>query len=162
MQKASRQVALQPKGIVLIVQLRHVWQCLMCQRLHQEVQYSSLQMLAILHCSAYMPLCTHQALRLGHHDVQLPEGEFVKGFVQDLLKQLGKGNSSLPQQIIQLGMQGMALLSRSSFCNAHESSHSGPQSLPRWHHPSRVLLKWKFRRAFSEVLSLAMQAFTGC
>lgn len=45
---------------------------------------------------------------------QLPEGEFVKGFVQDVLKQLGAGGGSFPQQIIQLGMQGVALIAHSS------------------------------------------------
>ena len=39
--------------------------------------------------------------------MQLPEGEFAKGFVQDMLKQLGTDSSSLPQKIVQLGMQGM-------------------------------------------------------
>ena len=34
----------------------------------------------------------------------------MKGFVQDILKQLGTGTSSLPQQIVQLGMQGAALV----------------------------------------------------
>lgn len=38
--------------------------------------------------------------------MQLPEGEFLKGFVQDILKQLRAGNSSFPQQIIKMGMQG--------------------------------------------------------
>lgn len=41
--------------------------------------------------------------------VQLPEGEFVKGFVQDMLKQLGTGKASFPQQIVQLGMQVTAM-----------------------------------------------------
>ena len=38
----------------------------------------------------------------------------MKGFVQDVLKQLGAGGSSFPQQIIQLGMQGAALITHSS------------------------------------------------
>ena len=60
-----------------------------------------------------MPFCMNRVCQFegaDWYDLQLQEGEFVKGFVQDLLKQLGKGNSSLPQQIIQLGMQGTVLL----------------------------------------------------
>ncbi|CAL5227735.1 g10750 [Coccomyxa viridis] len=57
-------------------------------------------------------LCKKRADKL-RSSPKLPEGEFVKGFVQDLLKQLGKGNSSLPQQIIQLGMQGFYRLLKS-------------------------------------------------
>ena len=69
---------------------------------------------------ACLPNSSYQILEdADWYGLQLQEGEFVKGFVQDLLKQLGKGNSSLPQQIIQLGMQGMILLFSSLFCNAH-------------------------------------------
>ncbi len=48
--------------------------------------------------------------------VQLPEGEFLKDLVQDMLKQLGAGGSSFPQQIVKMGMQG-AKVSRSAACH---------------------------------------------
>ena len=38
--------------------------------------------------------------------MQAPEGDFLKGLLPDILKQLGAGGSSLPQQIIKMGMQG--------------------------------------------------------
>lgn len=48
--------------------------------------------------------------------VQLPEGEFLKGLVQDMLKQLGAGGSRFPQQIVKMGMQG-AKVSKSAACH---------------------------------------------
>lgn len=50
-----------------------------------------------------MPPRTDESL----HNVQLPEGEFLKGILPDILRQLGAGSSSFPQQIINMGMQGV-------------------------------------------------------
>ena len=41
--------------------------------------------------------------------MQVPEGDFLKGLLPDVLKQLGAGGSSLPQQIIKMGMQGTTI-----------------------------------------------------
>ena len=38
--------------------------------------------------------------------MQAPEGDFLKSLVPDILRQLGAGGSSFPQQIIKMGMQG--------------------------------------------------------
>jgi hypothetical protein len=38
--------------------------------------------------------------------MQLQEGDFVQGLVQDFLRQLGAGGRDLPQQFIKYGMQG--------------------------------------------------------
>ena len=56
--------------------------------------------------------------------MQAPEGDFVKSLVPDILRQLGAGGSSLPQQIIKMGMQG------STVCIMMLDDGQGPSHLP--------------------------------
>ncbi|CAK0751245.1 hypothetical protein CVIRNUC_002053 [Coccomyxa viridis] len=57
-------------------------------------------------------LCRKRADKLRSNS-QVPEGDFLKGLLPDVLKQLGAGGSSLPQQIIKMGMQGFYRLLKS-------------------------------------------------
>ena len=56
--------------------------------------------------------------------MQAPEGDFLKGLLPDVLKQLGAGGSSLPQQIIKMGMQGTTV------CLMRLDDGQGPSRLP--------------------------------
>ena len=56
--------------------------------------------------------------------MQVPEGDFLKGLLPDVLKQLGAGGSSLPQQIIKMGMQG------TTFCVMRCMMPMDPVSFP--------------------------------
>ena len=57
--------------------------------------------------------------------MQVPEGDFLKGLLPDVLKQLGAGGSSLPQQIIKMGMQG------TTFCVMRLHDAQGPSQSSR-------------------------------
>ena len=54
--------------------------------------------------------------------MQAPEGDFLKGLLPDILKQLGAGGSSFPQQIIKMGMQGTTVCAI-RLDDAQEPSH---------------------------------------